>query len=105
MGGVDCDKTEKKIPECRVLKDGKLEPNQACDINDVNRQELQDFLKAKEIMVKRIDKSNQLKKEMRWMSYLGLMFDTTAGCSRQCNEVSIKGAHGTITEWRHTSDS
>ena len=44
MGGVDSDKTEKKIPECRVLRDGKLEPNQACDINDVNRQELQDFL-------------------------------------------------------------
>ena len=57
MGGVDNDKTEKKTPECCVLKDGKLEPNQACDIYDVKRQELQDFLNAKEIMVKRFDKS------------------------------------------------
>ena len=54
---MDSDNTEKKIPECRVLRDGKLEPNQACDIYDVKRQELQDFLKAKEIMVKRFDKS------------------------------------------------
>ena len=57
VGGVDSDNTEKKIPECRVLRDGKLEPNQACDIYDVQGQELQDFLKAKEIMVKRFDKS------------------------------------------------
>jgi len=56
------------MPECRVLKDEKLEPNQACDIYDVKRQELQDLLKAKEIMVKGFDKSNQLKKERRWMS-------------------------------------
>ena len=55
--GVDRYKTEKKFPECRVLKDGKLEPNQACDIYDVKRQELQDLLKEKEIMVKRFDKS------------------------------------------------
>nr|GMC46725.1 hypothetical protein Iba_chr01aCG4750 [Ipomoea batatas] len=56
VGGVDCDKTEKKIPECRILKDRKLEPNLACDIYDVKRQELMDLLKAKEIMVKRFDK-------------------------------------------------
>ncbi len=37
--------------------DGKLEPNQACEFYDVKRQELQDSLKAKEIMVKRFDKS------------------------------------------------
>ena len=54
---MDSDNTEKKILECRVLRDGKLEPNQACDIYDVKGQELQDFLKAKEIMVKRFDKS------------------------------------------------
>ena len=55
--GVDSDKTEKTFLECRVLKDDKLEPNQACDIYDVKRQELQDLLKAKEIMVKMFDKS------------------------------------------------
>ena len=82
---MDSDKTEKTFPECRVLKDDKLEPNQACDIYDVKRQELQDLLKAKEIMVKMFDKSNQLKEERRWMSYLGVIFDTTIGCSRQCN--------------------
>ena len=58
VGGVDNDKTEKKMPECWVLKDGKLEPNQACDIYDVKREELQDLLKAKEIMVKKFDRSN-----------------------------------------------
>ena len=57
VGGVNSDKTEKKIPECRVLMDGNLEPNQACDIYDVKRKEIQDFLKAKEIMVKMFDKS------------------------------------------------
>ena len=80
---MDSDKTEKTFPECHVLKDDKLEPNQACDIYDVKRQELQDLLKAKEIMVKMFDKSNQLKEERRWMSYLGVIFDTTIGCSRQ----------------------
>jgi len=54
---VDSDITENKIPECRVVKDGKLEPNQAYDIYDVKRQEVQDSLQAKEIMVKRFDKS------------------------------------------------
>ena len=54
---MDSDKPEKKMPEFRDLKYGKLEPNQACDIYDVKGQELQDFLKAKEIMVKRFDKS------------------------------------------------
>jgi len=58
VGGVDSNKTEKKVPECCVLKDEKLEPNQACDIYDVKRQELQDLLKAKEIMVKGFEKSN-----------------------------------------------
>ena len=82
---MDSDKTEKTFPECRVLKDGELEPNQACDFYDVKRQELQDLLNAKEIMVKMFDKSNQLKEERRWMSYLGVIFDTTIGCSRQCN--------------------
>jgi len=81
----DSDKTEKKFLDCRVLKDDKLEPNQACDIYAVKRQELQDLLKSKEIMVKMFDKSNQLKDERRWMSYLGVIFDTTIGCSRQCN--------------------
>ena len=82
---MDSDKTEKTFAECRVLKDDKLEPNQACDIYDVKRQELQDLFNAKEIMVKMFDKSNQLKKERRWMSYLGVIFYTTIGCSRQCN--------------------
>ena len=82
---MDSDKTEKKMPEFRVLKYGKLEPNQAYDIYDVKRQELQDLFNAKEIMVKMFDKSNQLKEERRWMSYLGVIFDTTIGCSRQCN--------------------
>jgi len=67
---VDSDQTEKTFPECRVLKDDKLEPNQACDIYDVKRQELQDLLQAKEIMVKMFVKSNQLKerKEMDVLS-------------------------------------
>ena len=82
---MDSDKTEKTFPEFRVLKDGKLEPNQACDFYDVKRQELQDSLKAKEITVKMFHKSNQLKEERIWMSYLGVVFDTTIGCSRQCN--------------------
>ena len=55
--GVDSDKTEKKFPECHVLKDGELEPNQACDFYDFKRQQLQDSLKAKVIMLKRFDKS------------------------------------------------
>ena len=55
--GVDSDKTEKKFSECRVLKDGELEPNQACDFYHVKRQELQDSLKAKEITVKMFHKS------------------------------------------------
>ena len=54
---MDSDKTEKTFPECRVLKDDKLESNQACDIYDVKRQELQDSLKAKEITVKMFHKS------------------------------------------------
>ena len=77
--GVDSDKTENTISECRVLKDDKLEPNQVCDIYAVKRQELQDLLKAKEIMVKMFDKSNRLKDERIWMSYLGVIFDTTIG--------------------------
>ena len=49
--GVDSDKTEKTFAECRVLKDDKLEPNQACDIYDVkcNPSSFPDQIKFREI--------------------------------------------------------
>jgi len=109
-GEVECDQNEEEVPRVSCSQGWQIGIELGVGIKDVKRQELQESTtsKSNRIITQGISngKLRQTMEENKGMECLS----RSHACfhcwnSRQCDSVSIKGAHGTLTGWRHTPDS